>query len=622
VAFDYGSIDLGLKNPFKNEGRVTAVRGVISAGLGLYLLFSAVAIVKESQINGWILVGFGLFLLTLGLKDTGSGIFAILRYFVGRNHPTSLAYNYSKTESEAAQQEKSTVAYTAKNLEEMLVGRKNSTFVEPQGFMARMVHTLFPKLLFLPYPIRNMTQRLIGAWVKSIVALVSYGFAAFVSLTGLAGELGEKIFPAYSFVLLVYLLLVWRKASLPVSRKAEKNIESLGSSDLAGVISVSIVLPVASGFGLAWLANNTHFDMQQWDTLAAFIPSVNVGLFFLATAVLAATGSFLFFTLIGKRSQTVNPVTEVSELRENWQESVHPNEIFINLDNLVMANRRYKEVPNRVYRELDPQLEEQVQGKGGFKGELIQEIQPKVHPVDYGPVFGKFRGLSLILGNVLFVSAAVCTFFLAYLCVDLHRIFPDDLSALSDSSKEDELKALVALLSSGLTLLLLGSLLKSFASLLSSAAHIFYAEIQFESLLIYFKCEGTFSESKISTGSGIYDSTQSENTLVRSSITPWVIVSKIVTSTFAGIGAKNLEHPRQVLEMHKSDDELFKIKEDVVAFLKDRESIAAITSERDLGNASQIHQLNQQTRAMPNTPQGVLEAEAAGGHIARTERTD
>ncbi len=65
---------------------------------------------------------------------------------------------------------------------------------------------------------------------------------------------------------------------------------------------------------------------------------------------------------------------------------------------------------------------------------------------------------------------------------------------------------------------------------LIQAAHLFYAEIQFDSLLIYFKCEGTFTESKISTGTSIHDSTRSENTLVRTSITSWGIVSGIVST--------------------------------------------------------------------------------------------
>jgi hypothetical protein len=146
---------------------------------------------------------------------------------------------------------------------------------------------------------------------------------------------------------------------------------------------------------------------------------------------------------------------------------------------------------------------------------------------------------------------------------------------------------------------LIAYLLHSFGRLLSNVAKMFYAEIQFESLLVYFKCEGTFTESTISTGTGIYDSTRSKNILVRSSITPWVIAARIVSSTFADTGMRNLEYPRFILEIHKAEEDLQAIRSDLISFLKDRESIATITSERDLRNASQIHQLNQQTRAIP-----------------------
>ena len=64
--------------------------------------------------------------------------------------------------------------------------------------------------------------------------------------------------------------------------------------------------------------------------------------------------------------------------------------------------------------------------------------------------------------------------------------------------------------------------------------------------------------------------------------------------------------------MHQDEQALQDIKRDVISFLKDRESIAAITSERDLGNACQIHQLNQQTRAIPTEQRITHDEEAAG----------
>jgi hypothetical protein len=49
--------------------------------------------------------------------------------------------------------------------------------------------------------------------------------------------------------------------------------------------------------------------------------------------------------------------------------------------------------------------------------------------------------------------------------------------------------------------------------------------------------------------------------------------------------------------MTKNEQELQAIVDEIKGFLREREAIAAITNERDLSNASQIHQINQQSRA-------------------------
>lgn len=620
MAFDYGSIDLGLKNPFKLEGKVTALRGIIESVAGVSLLVIAASSVKESTTAGWILMLFGMFILALGIRSLSSGIYATLKYFVGRNHPTSLAYNFSKSESSTAQEEKKEVAYNAQSLEEMLVGRKNSTFKEPNGFLSRLLHSLIPKLLFLPYPIRNVAQRLFGSWVSTLVALIAYGLVAFVSLSGFTGEAGELAFPVYSAILMFYVLFSWRSSSKPISRNAERNIEALGGGTLAKIISLSFILPIVIGLSMSWLMQEQHISKQEIDAWMAQLPNLHAGIYLIAIIILATLSCALVFTMIKARLNAVTPTAEVSELRENWQESVHPDEVFINLDNLVMANRRYKEVPNRVYRELDPKLQEQIEGKGGFKGEMIQEVQPKLHAMELGKNFTLARLIALISANLLYIVALALTVLLAYSLIDIYYYIDSaNINNLQQAFNNQNVIQFSSLLMSSVHILIIAVIIKAFARLLANCAHLFFAEMQFESLLVYFKCEGTFTESKISTGTGIHDSTRSENTLVRSSITPWVIVSRVITSTFAATGMKNLEHPRHIMEMHKDEGQLQAIKNDVIAFLKDRESIASITSERDLGNASQIHQLNQQTRAIPTQQAITKEDEEAAGYLRQEE---
>ena len=214
---------------------------------------------------------------------------------------------------------------------------------------------------------------------------------------------------------------------------------------------------------------------------------------------------------------------------------------------------------------------------------------------------------------------------LAYSLIDIyHFITTNNVNTVKQVLSAENLVGLSHLLMASMHFILIGMVLRAFAQLLTTNAHLFFAEMQFESLLVYFKCEGTFTESKISTGKGIHDSTQSENTLVRSSITPWVIVSRVISTTFAATGMKNLEHPRHIMELHKDDEQLAAIKDDVVTFLKDRESIATITSERDLGNASQLYQLNEQTRAKVEVDAASLlkHEDEAAGYIQQQEKID
>lgn len=616
MAFDYGSIDLGLKNPFKLEGKITALRGTIQTLTALYLLYSASLLVKQDSVSGWILMIFGIVILVFGIRALAQGIYATLRYFVGRNHPTSLAYNHASSEASNADLEKDYLAYNKQELEEMLVGRKNSTFVEPEGFLARLFHSFFPKVLFLPYPIRNLAQRVFTAWVNSIVAILAYGVVAFLSLAGFVGAGGEIVFPVYTLLLMVYVLSIWRKAGKDISRQAQRKIEMLRVGGLFKVLAIAFALPLGAGIGLSWVMEQGMFTQTKILDIVALLPELNSAYYLIGTFAFALVSSVLIGVMLKARLAAIDPKVEVSELRENWQESVHPEEIFINLDNLVMANRRYKEVPNRVYRELGARPKEQFAGKGEFQGAMLQEVQPKFRPLELGKSFTTARAIALFGGNLLYLVAMIFTVMMAYAVIDIVGFARQ--VGWQQAFEPQNLSVMSGFILAATNIVLMAFLIRGFARLYLTASHLFFAEMQFESLLVYFKCEGTFTESKISTGTGIHDSTRSENTLVRSSITPWVIVSRLVTTTFAASGIRNLEYPRYVMEMHKAEQELADIKQDVMSFLKDRESIAAITSERDLGNASQVFQLNQQTRAQQMQPL-TSNDEAAAGYLRQEQ---
>ncbi|ENI4486603.1 hypothetical protein ABXZ88_002450 [Vibrio fluvialis] len=619
MAFDYGSMGLGIPNPFKKEGLVRFTKGVVQTLIGAYAIYEGVSEVKTSMVYAWSMVAAGAVILGVGLGTMGRGLMAMLRFFVGRNMPTSLAYNHAPSERETAAQEANIVGYSRSTLYEMLMGRKNQTFSEPVGLVARLIHSIFPRLLYLPAPIRNMAQRIVKSWLSTATWALSYLIVTFVCVTGLVGNAGDAIQQFYMFVLLIALMVVWSGQADPIARSGSQKVEVSGSGSVVGVVIMSLVFPITLGYGINLATGNIHpEDIAAVTQVWSGVELISSTALILLVLTLASISCTLLLYLVYSRTTVTDPKTEVSELKENWQESVHPREIFINLENVVMAERRYKEVPNRIYEVLDPILEQESADKGSFKGVLMQETQPVYKPMDLGSRFTNTRMLTAISGAVLAIIATILFYSSASTASTLAQWLTEAPSKPSSAELSDNVIGPLVYI---IQMLAIASIIGNFGKMLANGAHTFFAELNFESLLVDFKAEGTFTESKLSTGMSIHDSTRSENTLVRSSITPWVMASRLVTCTFAGVGQKNLEYTRTILEMHKAPNELASIKNDLMAFLKDREAVATIRNEKELSSIAGIHELNEQARvsnAIALNSAGKLEVADASKKLEET----
>ncbi len=609
MAYDFGSQTLGIKNPFKLEGLTKLISGLVVFAAGVIVLLGVADNLQQSNIAGWGNAIIGFLLVTLGARHAGVGIFQLFRYFVGRSVPTSLAYNRSVSEQDVAEHEAPAVLYTDKQLHSMLMGRKNMTFLEPKGWVGRLVHSLFPKLTFMPYPLRNLAQELSSITISVITGLIAFAVAAFVVSTGLAGAASKILaMPLLSVLLLVFLLISWRATAKAVSNNGQTLLSSNNLS-FGALIALAILVPVILGNFLDSMLSTRQMDqlLQFASKFSLFSAWTNLSIF--AVTLLVVLGVTL--PLLKKRASATTPSSEVSEYRDNLQESIHPNELFINIENIVLANRRYKEVPNRVYRAFDPKLNEQSEGKGSFAGELILETQPELaNQNDTHQNKGLKSALTLV-SEVMFLATVAAFAWFAFQIMDTAQVFTNMPRKVSE---QDVLNA-VSLINTCLLGLFLWLTLAAAGRILAKASHLFWGEIQFNSLLMFLKTEGTYTESKISTGMSIHDSTRSENVVVRSSITPWIITSRVTTSIFATSGLKNLEAPRFIMGMHKNDQELDGIVSEIKHFLKQRETIASITNEKDLANAGQIYQVNEQSRALPAAEQTArlsVEEQAAG----------
>ena len=593
MAYDFGSQTLGIKNPFKFDGTIKTLAGILICLLALIPLLHVSGALQTSKILGWGNAIVGLILLVSGVRHTAQGLFQLFRFFVGRSVPTSLAFNLSSSENENArlEQQNNALMYDSAGLHSMLMGRKNTTFLEPKGWLARLIHSVFPKLTFLPYPFRHLAQELASMVVNVLAALVAYIIAYFVVATGLAGKMAQELaMPVLSVCLLFYLLLAWRSATAAMQSNTS-SLQSEKGISFAVLIGAAIIIPVIAGLYLdEWLDLSASQLESVSKIIDVFGAWTNLAILLLTILVIV----FATVPLLIKRMQKVTPQTEVSEFRENLQESVHPDELFINIANIVLANRRVREVPNRIYRALEPKLKEQVDGKGSFNGEFIIETQPELADESFATPLPLKKTLSL-LSQAAFVVGAVLFYFFASQVVDFiihYSALPEGFSMASFEGVTDKLSTVLTLFFAWVTVAI-------GANVMQVAARYFWGEIHFSSLLMFMKAEGTFTESKFSTGMSIHDSTRSENVLVRSSITPWIITTRLNTSIFADSGMNNLESPRFIMGMNKNDSELAGIVGEIKAFLKGRESIASLTNEKDLENAAQIYQVNEQTRSQP-----------------------
>ena len=170
MAFEYGTQKLNIRNPFRFEGLVRSVRGLVLTAIGVYLLLQIQPLLSTDKTQAWVnLVIGGLFVIG-GFKALGVGLFQVMRFFVGRAAPASLTGNVARE----AVQEKEPTLYTARSIHNMLMSKSNPTFTEPQGWFARAVHSVFPGLIVTPWPIRNMAKTLVMKITRSLIALCAF----------------------------------------------------------------------------------------------------------------------------------------------------------------------------------------------------------------------------------------------------------------------------------------------------------------------------------------------------------------------------------------------------------------------------------------------------------------
>lgn len=564
MAFDYGSQGIAIRNPFRLEGFLGACRGAVFAVLGVLLLLTVRdRLVQGGAQSGWTQLGVGVVLLILGLAALSVGLLRLFRFYVGRSMPSDLAATGNAGHHPV---------YSLKGLQDMLMGRKNMTFQEPRAWLERLLLTLVRGFLYLPAPLRRNLEQSFEAVTLSLVVLILYGFALFSGSTGLTSVTSSAVGAWLGWVMFGGILWIWfirrpRQHWLRAQYHSSANIFTLARWIVFAVLAPAVLV----------LVNKQH---------PLPTPPIAPGAWLFLISLLAVLTFAYAFFMAWLRKPVSDPLTEVSEYRSQWQESMHPMDIFRAVD-MSLADYRFQEIPNRVYEKHDPQLVQE--DKGSFSGSMVQEIQPIPLADQRSPLSRLGLWVGQGSGQLLLLLAGVVLFMMV---------------------KRYPASGMDGLIMQLLSMVLLGL----FGSHLVATAHSYAAEILFESRIVHFFANGTFTRSKISTGMSIHDSTRSENEVVRSNLTPWVLSSRLITSTFAVSGSLNLEQYRYIVEMQKHDDFLSALIGDLRRFIESRQIVANVQSNADLQAAGQMHQLNEATRARTApSPQEQL------GYAARRE---
>jgi hypothetical protein len=397
-----------------------------------------------------------------------------------------------------------------------------------------MLHSFARNLIFLPYALRNDAASRFVASAHSIVMLALLGLAWFSGVTGLVPMDGTPVMSWLVAVVTAVLITIWLRESLRNSRSYQGVVLKFGPRALVMWVAVAVLAP----FALVWLNGVQPLPQLPMSPFPWFLLILLTGA--------AALGHSLFLAL--RRAPKALPPTRVSEYREH----------------------RFEEIPNRIYENDVPELNAQgSENKGEFNGRTVQEIQPQPVADRRGDLVIR---LGIIAGQLLLLASGIAVF-----------------AALMGLQTFTTIEILQTVLGA-LVLWVAGQLI-------AHTAGLYVSEIEFESDLIAFAVTGTFSESRIATGMSIHDSTRSENLIVRSSLTPWLLVSRIRSSTLTVSGSRNLEQPRLILGMEDNDRLSGELVADARAFLRDRQIMATVGSEADLQAAANIYQMNERTRA-------------------------
>ncbi|MGC8120250.1 hypothetical protein [Marinobacter sp. VGCF2001] len=594
MAFEYGAQKLNIRNPFRFEGLIRSIRGLLVLAIGVYLLLQIQPLLGSDKARAWLNLFIGGLFVIGGLKALGGGLFQVMRFFVGRAAPASLARNVARE----AVNEREPTLYDSKTLHNMLMSKSNPTFVEPVGWFARAVHSVFPNLIVTPWPIRNMAQNLAMKLTKSFVAIAAFLVASLVVIMVFSGtegaEVGSTVISLIlQATLLVYLGLLWVKLGNPLSRQNMTVLGNTTSKGLALVIIGSIALPIliAQGWIGLWSEMRPGARQDLANLMPLLEPVFQTGTLLTLTLICALATAAIAVVLIKARIRLVSIATSSSEMNNSWRFDLHPRQIFTTLRDLVLMQKRQQELPNRVYLDKNDTGDANRENEQ-FNGDLLAEIQPVVEEKAEPASLRWARAGGTVLAQVLLLAGALMLWFGADRIMD-HVAMMDQIRA-SQMGMEQAFTLLFIPAGTTAALILSSLLLLGFGRTLARICHLFWAEIFFKSNIFDLHCEGTVMRATHYRGADRH-SASSEQDVFSFDATYFALATEAVSSTFAVSGQHNLEQPRYLLSLSPCDGFINSVVGDLEDQFRRRDD--EIKSEKQADREQRLDYIRQEQEA-------------------------
>lgn len=567
-----------METPFKKMGYINALSGLIMLIIAIVVLLSIIDITKTHKLTGWICLFFSIGLVCYSIKKIWTGVYMTFKFPISTTQPSSLAHDYANISNYSSQYDHLKHFYTADKIGKMLINLVTYSFLWPINKFEDMFFSFFRPLQYTAVPYYNLSVKLASAIVLICANLLVFFLVLFIFEAGLISSINgidQLFYMCFLFGEMIYILFSLFYFNLKRFLNFQDYTCTLSSRRIFKNISRTIILPIIA---LVICKATGFFESKIGTLLGSVLESINIIQWYFLFLALGVIAIIPIAWMLWKRTKSFSLNIGVSELRDNWQQSIHPDELFIVIENKIMAKRRYLKAPNRVYRQLEPNLSvDDKNSKGKFDGVTIQETQPALKDIETPISFKVVRFLTSIAAHSLKIVMVIG---LAYLALNLETILMDQ--ALSGLEKVTYLSQFVfGILAVGVV-----------ANILERGSFLFFSELQFESLLFYFQVSGTFTTSRVSTGMSVYDSTRSENDLVRASISPIILVSRIISTTFLGFGGERFENKRYIMELNRDDYELNSIVDEFKEYLQSRENIASVVRDSDLKSVNDITTIN------------------------------